>query len=347
MIQAIFRYLSTLADSFGAGWNRFWYQPGDPFVLGVLRVLTGLIGTYWVATYGFDLVRLFGPDGMLPPDLIDALRRLPRQPDERYYAFSYLFHLRGPAELWTAHAAGILVMLLFTCGVFTRYTSVLGLVVVLSYIHRAPVLTGQFEPILSFAMFYLCLGPAGACLSVDRLWRKRRKGGDSFAGDARNTPPRSFGATISIRLIQVHISVVYFMMALGKLAGPEEGENTWWLGDAVWWLMARPESRLVDLTGLFAEHPYLINAWSHAVVGFELAFAVLIWNRLARPLLLALAVPMWISLAMITGLVSFCTMMLVANLAFVPPAVLRSWIGSIRGGRLASSAGSSADGGDA
>jgi hypothetical protein len=35
--------------------------------------------------------------------------------------------------------------------------------------------------------------------------------------------------------------------------------------------------------------------------------------------LLVLAVPMWLSLAVLTGLIPWCLMMLVANLAFVRP----------------------------
>jgi hypothetical protein len=60
---------------------------------------------------------------------------------------------------------------------------------------------------------------------------------------------------------------------------------------------------------------------------FELGFALLIWNRAARPLLLALAVPMWLSLALVSGLTAFCAMMLVANLAFFAPSFLRSILG--------------------
>ena len=106
-------------------------------------------------------------------------------------------------------------------------------------------------------------------------------------------------------------------MALTQLAG-----QVWWAGEAVWWVMARTESRLVDLTGL-STSMYVINLWTHAIVLFELMFPLLVWNRLARPLLLTLAVLLWIPLALLTGAVSFCALMLVANLAFLPPDAFR------------------------
>jgi hypothetical protein len=100
--------------------------------------------------------------------------------------------------------------------------------------------------------------------------------------------------------------------------------DTWWGGEAAWWLAAHVESRLVDLTPLAVgandNGPgFFFNAWTHAIVLFNLAFPLLVWNRLARPLLLAAAVLYWIPLALVTGLVSYCAIMLAANLAFVAP----------------------------
>ncbi|HZZ73705.1 MAG TPA: hypothetical protein VFE24_15750, partial [Pirellulales bacterium] len=50
----------------------------------------------------------------------------------------------------------------------------------------------------------------------------------------------------------------------------------------------------------------------------------LIWNRLARPLLLALSVVMWGSLCLLTGDVLFSLIMIAAGLAFVSPRWLRN-----------------------
>ncbi len=110
--------------------------------------------------------------------------------------------------------------------------------------------------------------------------------------------------------------MLYATMGAAKLMG-----NAWWTGMGVWWLMTRPESRLIDLTGM---HPFAINFWTHAIIAFELGFPILIWIRLARPLLLAIAVLMWSLMAILTGQVAFSLMMLVANLSFFSPDWLRS-----------------------
>jgi len=126
-------------------------------------------------------------------------------------------------------------------------------------------------------------------------------------------------ATISTRLMQIHLTGVYAAMGISKLKSP-----VWWEGNAVWGLIVKPESRLVNLTFMGSDSfSYLINAWTLSIVLFELAFALLIWNRRARPLMLALALPIFFGTALLTGMASWALMMLIANLAFVSPETLR------------------------
>ena len=305
MRQAIADYFATLTDAFGTGWNRFWFTPSNPVALARLRLATGMVALYVHVTYSFDLVRWFGPRGMLPADTVQQFTGTSH--------FSYLHAITDPTLLWTVHLVGLVVLVLFTAGLFTRVTSVLALVVTLSTIHRAPMLTGEFEPILTMVMCYVCLGPSGARLSLDRRRALRRGNADPLDPSTEVRDEQSWGATVAVRLVQVHLALIYWMMALGMLSRPG---GVWWTGDAMWWLVAVPDASLVDLTWLH-DHLYLLNAWSHAIVLFELVFPILIWNRLARPLLLALSVPLWLSLALATGQVPFCLMMLIAGMAFV------------------------------
>jgi hypothetical protein len=232
--------------------------------------------------------------------------------------FSYLYYADSPEVLWLLHVLGFAIVVLFTVGLFTRITNILSLIVVLSYIHRAPMITGQFEPVLTMILFYLCLAPAGRYLSVDAWLRARKAVRDPRPEDVTTDAVKTSAATFALRLMQVHLAAFYLMLGLSKLGG-----IAWWSGEAAWWLIAEGESGLMNLRFLHS-HSYLINLWTHAIVLFELSFPLLIWNRLARPLLLSIAVIMWISLALLTGLISFSAIMLVANLSFVSPSALRA-----------------------
>lgn len=307
-IKAYFQQLSTAC---GNGWTRFWFTSRDAFTLSTLRILTGLAALYFVASFSTDLIRWFGPNGILNATTASQLTGS----DQLDFRVSYLYLAQTPGWLWTLHIAGLLVLLLFTLGLWSRVMNVAGLVVVLSYVHRGPILAAQFEPVLTMLLAYLCIGSTGRYLSLDAWLARRRQHGTN------STPHRSIASNIATRLIQLHLAGLCLTIGLNMLAG-----EVWWSGEALWWLIARTESRLVDLTGL--SHTFLIvNVWTHSVVAYQLAFGLLAWNRLARPLLLLLGVLVWISLAAVTGLVAWCTIMLVASLAFVEPEQMQRRLG--------------------
>ena len=305
-------YFSRLSQRVGQAWNRFWFTPCDPFTLSVLRVLTAGVALALYLSYIPDLEQWFGPDGMLSENSMLRLRgTVP--------VFSIFDFANTSTSLWVFFWLGAAALAMFLVGLFTRVTGILALVAVLSLIHRGPVLARPVDDIVAMMMFYLCLGPSGAALSIDAWW-SRRKSPD--AEHVAVAPPASWGAAVVTRLIQIHVSLIYFLMAMAKLKSP-----VWWMGTAVWGLLAKPESRLIYVPWLANPEPpavYVLNAWTLAIVLFELCFAFLIWNRLARPLLLSLALPIWIGTALLTGMTSWVLMMLVANLAFVSPAALRA-----------------------
>ena len=313
-MTAVATYFNTLAERIGAAWNHFWFKPSDPFNLCVIRVLTGAIALALYLTYIPDLEELFGSNGLLSENTVLHLRGSIK-------VFSIFDYANSPSSLWFFFWAGAAALALFTIGLFTRVTAVLALVAVLSLLHRGPPLARPVDDIIAMLMFYLCLGPSGAALSVD-AWLRRRN--QPAKPERAASPQLSWGATVATRLIQVHLSVIYFLMAIAKLKSP-----VWWSGTAVWGLLAKPESRLIDLPWLADPRwIYLLNAWTLAIVLFELAFSLLIWIKIARPLLLALAVPLWISTALLTGMTSWALVMLIANLAFASPSFLRSCLKS-------------------
>ncbi|HEY1601113.1 MAG TPA: hypothetical protein VGG64_16035 [Pirellulales bacterium] len=310
MLTVVNDYFRELTERFAQAWNRFWFTPSDALTLSVMRILAGLIALYTIATYTPDLELLFGADGLLAADSVRGLRG-------DYYGFSYLNVLDTPSRLWAGHLAGLAVLALFTLGLFTRVTSILSLVVVLSYFHRSYVVTSEMEPVLTFVLFYLCLAPAGAYLSLDRMLARRK----TRSGEASPLPSPSWPTTVATRLIQIHLTIVYLMMLLAQL-----NENTWWDGTAMWWLAGRRDSALTDLTWMYA-HPWLVNLWTHSFVLFEGAFIVLAWNRWAAPLMVSLGVLVWAPMAVVTGLVPLAVMMVVAGLAFILPGSMRTLLG--------------------
>jgi hypothetical protein len=302
-------YFRELTETVGSAWNRFWFSARDPYTLCILRILVGLLGIFYLVSHTADLVDWFSGDGILPTE---TARRLAGAEQSRYFfRYSYLFFANTAAELYALHVIGLVVFVAFAAGLWTRVTSVLAVIVALSYVHRAPMITGQFEPVLTMLLVYLCLAPTGRYLSIDS-WRRRRSSQTTDA--TADNDNRSVMANIATRLIQVHLAAFYLMIGLNMLSA-----DTWWTGEAMWWLIARSESRLVDLTGI-GRYPLLTNLWTHLVVAYQFAFGLLIWPRILRPLLLMLGLLVWIPLGLVTGLLAYAAIMLAASVVFVDPA---------------------------
>ena len=301
-------YLSDLTDSFGRGWNRFWFAPSDPLPCAVLRIAVGLlvIGHLLSITAGLD--RWYANDGLLPPTAVRTLTIAETGP--AYFHYSW-FNSLGPTETRVVHGLTIAVAAAFTAGLFSRVTGLLTLVGLLAYVHRLPLLIAHVEPVLAFLVAYLVIAPSDAYFSVSRWLRNRT------AAEPLPAPAPSFGATLSLRLVQVHLAAFIGMMGLAKLSG-----TAWWNGEGIWYLLAQTHSRPLDLTSL-RNYELLVNFWTHSIVYYELAFSVLIWNRYTRPLLLALGIAVWLSVVLATGLLLFGLTMLIATLAFLPADLYR------------------------
>jgi hypothetical protein len=281
-----------------------------------LRLSVGLLIVVHLVALTGQLDRWYATDGMLPPD---SVRKLVLDGSgQPYYHPSYFDYL-GPTESRIVHFLAIAAAAAFAAGLFSRVTGALTLVALLSYFHRLPLLTAHVEPLLIFLVAYLTIGPADAYFSLSRRLVGRRG-----QADANPAVAPSYWATLSLRLIQVHFAAFVLMMGLSKLNG-----DAWWEGEGIWHLLAQTHSRPLDLTFLrkALTHPYvdyLVNFWTHSVVYVEIAFPVLVWPRLTRPLILAAAAIVWLSLILATGLWLFSLTLIAASLALVPAAAYRT-----------------------
>ena len=297
-------YFAELIEATGSGWNRFWFTPTDPLPCSILRLVVGLLVLAHFVLLTGQLERWYAKDGLLPPDNVRALVES-RSAGGSYHP-SHFNHL-GPTENRIVHGLAIAAAACFAAGLYSRINGLVTLLALLSYYHRLPQLAAHHEAVLIFLVSYLVIGPADAYLSVRRWITARRA---PAIGKPEVLP--SYWATLSLRLIQVHLAMFVAMMGLTKLNG-----DAWWLGEGIWFLLAQTHSRPLDLSFL-RNYELLVNFWSHAVVFVELAFPILIWNRLARPLILALAAVAWLSLIPVTGAWLFSLTLCAACLVFVP-----------------------------
>lgn len=326
LLSDVVAYLGTLGVAARRGWFTFFFTPADPTSLGCLRVAAGLLAFWSLLVFGLDLPDYFSSSGWADADLIRSL--------QRPSAWS-LWYSVGDDWLRPAWCVCLAVLALYTLGLFSRVTAVLSWVIIVSTARRVPIALHGFDQVLSAVAFYLAVtGASGQAVSLDRFvrrWRQGRRtaltrpaqprasgGGRGGSPDEPARPPGTISANLALRLIQVHLLVIYGTAGLSKLQGP-----SWWSGTALWRTMATGEFAGWNLTAL-AAWPWVINSLTHLSLALELLYPVLIWVGILRPLLLAGIVLLHAGIAVINpGLTEFALIMIAANLAFVSGRWLR------------------------
>jgi predicted DCC family thiol-disulfide oxidoreductase YuxK len=320
------RYLVRLGRAAARGWNAFFFTPADPTPLGVLRVVVGALLFWNLFVYGLDLRDFLGSEGWADPSAV----RLVTGDQPLNWSFWFLVPDSLLRPVWVLC---LVVLAMFTVGLFSRVTAVLAWIIIVSTVRRAPVSVFGFDQAVSAWTFYLAVtGASGQAVSLDRFierWRQaravfvppRRKGDTRLRALPSGVPEPTVSANLALRLIQLHLCLIYGMAGLAKLQG-----QAWWTGMAIWGTLASAEFRLIDFTWL-AAYPWLLNLLTHGSLAFELSYPVLIWVRPLRPLMLALAVVFHVGISLTApGLTEFALAMIAGNLAFVPGSWLRSLV---------------------
>lgn len=331
-MKPVLDYFRELGRATVAGWNRFWFTPTDAATLGLIRILAGLMLFYTHAVWTLNLEQFLGDKPWVNataaarfydrgggPDIAEAgPAATPAAPSvartrepPRCYAWSYFWLISSPGQLWTVHIVALAVFFMLTVGLFTNVAKVLAWLATVAYVNRLPGALFGLDQINVLLVTYLMVGPCGAAYSLDRVLRGWK------AGQPLSPVTASVGANVSIRLIQLHMCIIYLFAGLSKLSG-----ESWWDGTALWGAMANLEYQSIDMTWL-ANYEMVVNAMTHVTVIWETSFCALVWPRLTRPLVLFLAIPLHLGIAFCMGMITFGLVMLIGCTAFVSPWVVR------------------------
>ena len=127
-------------------------------------------------------------------------------------------------------------------------------------------------------------------------------------------------ANLAIRLIQIHLCIIYLSAGTSKLTG-----GPWWNGTAIYYTLANYEFSLLRFSffestlRFISAHRWLwevlMTAGSYFTLALEVGFPFLIWNRRVRPFLIVAALMLHCGIAIFMGLFAFqmfmATMLLV------------------------------------
>jgi Vitamin K-dependent gamma-carboxylase len=320
--QSAYHYWAHLRTALPNGWAKFWFEPTDPMTLGAIRLCTGLVLLDAYIQCTPRLLDFIGPLGWIDGRAVSELRAAAYR-ERSWLGASSWFSIQNPLAIWIVHSLFLIAIFCFAIGFLSRMTSILVWIGHVSFVVRAHGAWYGLDSVLAMLTFYLMFGPTGKALAVD-VWLEQAANVRSRKGPSlrRQTPVRSWSANLVVRLIQVHMCIIYLCAGLAKLQG-----ETWWNGTAIWCVMMTSDVVPFDLHWL----GYLNNLGlalifetaTAATLIIEITFAFLVWNRLLRPLVLLAALLLHLGIGALMGLGAFSAAMLTGCLAFVSPDLIR------------------------
>jgi hypothetical protein len=275
-----------------AGWQRFWFAPQPTSTPALFRIGFGLVVTTWAVSLAPDLLAFYGPYGIEPG-------RPERLPGE----WSLLSPSAGPVVLVAVLVVLVTASVALTLGLYSRLAALVVFVGVVSFQQRNSLIDNSGDLLIRNLAFFCVLAPTGAALSLDRLRTSR--------ATFWQFPVR---APWALRLVQIELSVGYLSAVWHKVQGA-----TWRDGTAVAYALRMSDLQRLDAPAAIARSVVLTEALTFGALALELALGVLVWNRTARPWVMALGVAMHLMIDCVLVVGFFTFAMLVAYIAFLAP----------------------------
>jgi hypothetical protein len=276
--------------------ERFFFAPARATPLAALRIGLCLVLLAQAALIAPAFFALYERSGLLQGAVRDNLAR-PGLPD-----LGWVIRTLGRAGLEEPvilTATGIVYLLSLTALLVGWRTRIAAAIAWLT--HLTLMMTGSgtnygADNFGNIFLFYMIWIPAGAELSLDRAARR---------GPLKPTPI----ARLALRVIQLHLCMVYLAGGLIKASGSQ-----WWDGDAIWRSVMLPEYRQLDF-GWLADRPWIARASGWMVLLVETGYPIFIWPRRTRRIWIVAAAAMHLGIALFMGLGIFAAMMIVFTVA--------------------------------
>lgn len=183
----------------------------------------------------------------------------------------------------------VTMLILMMVGFLTRFVTSIALILQLLIFKSFNELNYGYDQFLTMSLFYCVWFPVGRYFSIDsRIF---------------NFTPRGYAFNY-IRIIQIHLCIVYFFAGIAKALDPE-----WWNGMSLW----RSISSVYN--DYFKIPPYILLVVGIGTVLLETLYSIFIWIDKTRYLILSLCVLMHLGIAYILGLYSFSALLIVWNIA--------------------------------
>jgi hypothetical protein len=277
--------LKSWANNILDRWLGFWFKPTDLTTLGAMRICAGLLFTYILLVYAYDLQALLGKHAWVDDEMMRQLRyeqpvwmetsswyedrNLPMPDDarereelNRYYqkwemdkrlaftmgmpTWSIWYHVTDPTWMAVTHGLIMLATLLFTVGLCTRVMGVVVWVASVSYVNRATTSFFGMDTMMNLLLIYLMIASLfGAAGGALSVDRLLVRWWARRAGGRKADVGPSPLAAVAGNFATRLIQINFCIIYIASGLSKLQG-SSWWNGKALWGVMANPEFNPMD-----------------------------------------------------------------------------------------------------
>ena len=274
----------------------FVSAPASPRPLAALRIGLAAVLLLQALAIGGKLTEIYGPQGIIQWSVADLLspEGMPRIGWIALALAPYGVSAEDCVRAVFMVQVGSLACLLI--GWHTRLAALLAWLAHLTMTATGNASIYGVDQFAIIALFYCVVMPVGEVWSADRA-----------AG--RTTGEPSAGARLALRVLQLHMCIVYLSSGIEKGSGEQ-----WWNGEAIWRALLWPTMAFFDFSWL-AQVQWLAKLICWGTLLVEVGYAIFIWPRLTRRLWLLATIGLHAGIALTMGLVFFSAVMIVLNIA--------------------------------
>ena len=253
-------------------WEGFWWAEPDSRSVIATRI------TFGTAAFLVSALRLWQLDFYNEKSL--ALKRDALELMDPYTRPIFAWTFWPDSWALVMQILFMVLMLLFIFGWTRRPLIFLAWVIQIGFMERDFTASMGVDTMTMVFLFYL---------SFIQVWKKSHYDGLS---------------KIMVRMIQVHMAIIYFYTGLEKLRG-----SSWWEGSALWLVFNNTQITLFDLTWI-ARFPVALALIAHITVIWEIFFPAMIINPKTKFYWLGLGICFHLGIAFLLDLWGFSGLML-------------------------------------
>jgi hypothetical protein len=285
--------------------TRFLFPAQTGEWLTVLRIGLGLQVLLYALSLGSDWNYLFaGTDGGLNGRALSEGLLSTECPVVPRLGWLVTLGSHVGLSEWTVLSATWWLLLCAASGLLTGFFS-RSSAVIAWFLHLCAAKSGGLvsygvDNFMTIGLFYLMLSPLPDHYSLDQRWRKLRPKDGQLLGFFR-------------RVLQLHLSVIYFFSGLTKCLG-----SGWWDGSNIWRALIRPPFNIIP-PEILVRWKYVFPIAGISICLLEFGYPVLVWPKRARFIWLVAIIAMHVGIGIAMGMYLFALIMIILNVAAFGP----------------------------